>query len=259
MKFKNIFLVFVFLIIVMLFVYVVIELILEQVVVLKFYDCVVVIGWFNVIGDVVQVVLCKVDKDGVVLFYVVDMLDYGNGGNWCVMVDFYKEDVLKVDVLKNCIINGVMELLKDQVVELMFYDIVIVQGFYCSQLEVNDVIIKVVKVKGVYVFFIVCQVDVNQGGNQCIIVYIYKKDVEKCVLQSLDVILVDFEVGCVVLVKGGEVVKNVEILGVVIIVVVGLGIGVGCFFEIQFLKGGCYIVILLNGIKVEEVNKVIVV
>lgn len=43
-------------------------------------------------------------------------------------------------------------------------------------------------------------------------------------------ILVDFEVGCAVLAVGGEAVKKVEILGVVIIVL--LSFEVGCFFEI---------------------------
>lgn len=85
-------------------------------VVLKFYDCIVIIGCFNVIGDVVFVVFCCVDKEGVVFFYVVDILEFGNSGNWCVVVDVYKVDVLKVDVFKNCVINGIVELLKDQVV-----------------------------------------------------------------------------------------------------------------------------------------------
>lgn len=79
----------------------------------KFFDCVVVIGCFNVIGEVVKVVFCCVDKEGVVFFYVVDTFDFGNSGNWCVVVDFYKVDVEKVEEISNCVINGVVELLKD--------------------------------------------------------------------------------------------------------------------------------------------------
>ncbi len=60
----------------------------------------------------------------------------------------------------------------------MPYDTVTVQGFYRSQPEVNDAITKAAKAKGAYAFFIVRQVDANQGGNQRITAYIYKKDAE---------------------------------------------------------------------------------
>ncbi len=68
-----------------------------------------------------------------------------------------------------------MELPKDQAVALMPYDTVTVQGFYRSQPEVNDAIAKAAKAKGAYAFFIVRQVDANQGGNQRITAYIYKR------------------------------------------------------------------------------------
>ncbi len=103
-----------------------------------------------------------------------------------------------------------MELPKDQAVELMPYDTVTVQGFYRSQPEVNDAITKAAKAKGAYAFFIV-PVDANQGGNQRITAYIYKKDAEKRVLQSPDAIPADSEAGRAALAKGGEAAKNVEI------------------------------------------------
>ncbi|CDL23075.1 Protein ydgH precursor [Klebsiella pneumoniae IS53] len=155
------------------------ELTPEQAAALKPYDRVVVTGRFNAIGDAVQAVSRKADKDGAASFYVVDTSDYGNGGNWRVTADLYKEDAPKADAPKNRIINGVMELPKDQAVELMPYDTVTVQGFYRSQPEVNDAITKAAKAKGAYAFFIVRQVDANQGGNQRITAYIYKKDAEK--------------------------------------------------------------------------------
>lgn len=164
------------------------ELTPEQAAALKPYDRVVVTGRFNAIGDAVQAVSRKADKDGAASFYVVDTSDYGNGGNWRVTADLYKEDAPKADAPKNRIINGVMELPKDQAVELMPYDTVTVQGFYRSQPEVNDAITKAAKAKGAYAFFIVRQVDANQGGNQRITAYIYKKDAEKRVLQSPDAI-----------------------------------------------------------------------
>jgi hypothetical protein len=46
------------------------------------------------------------------------------------------------------VINGVVELPKDQAVELEPYDTVTVQGFYRSQPEVNDAITKAAKEKG---------------------------------------------------------------------------------------------------------------
>ena len=133
------------------------ELTPEQAAALKPYDRVVVTGRFNAIGDAVQAVSRKADKDGAASFYVVDTSDYGNGGNWRVTADLYKEDAPKADAPKNRIINGVMELPKDQAVELMPYDTVTVQGFYRSQPEVNDAITKAAKAKGAYAFFIVRQ------------------------------------------------------------------------------------------------------
>ncbi|MCE0547816.1 YdgH/BhsA/McbA-like domain containing protein, partial [Klebsiella pneumoniae] len=99
-------------------------------------------------------------------------------------------------------------------------------------------------------------VDANQGGNQRITAYIYKKDAEKRVLQSPDAIPADSEAGRAALAKGGEAAKNVEIPGVATTAAVGSGTGVGRFFETQSSKGGRYTVTLPNGTKVEEVNKV---
>ncbi len=70
------------------------------------YDRVVVTGRFNAIGDAVQAVSRKADKDSAASFYVVDTSDYGNGGNWRVTADLYKEDAPKADAPKNRIING---------------------------------------------------------------------------------------------------------------------------------------------------------
>ena len=120
----------------------------------------------------------------------------------------------------------------------------------------NDAITKAAKAKGAYAFFIVRQVDANQGGNQRITAYIYKKDAEKRVLQSPDAIPADSEAGRAALAKGGEAAKNVEIPGVATTAAVGSGTGVGRFFETQSSKGGRYTVTLPDGTKVEEVNKV---
>lgn len=231
------------------------ELTPEQAAALKPYDRVVVTGRFNAIGDAVQAVSRKADKDGAASFYVVDTSDYGNGGNWRVTADLYKDDAPKADAPKNRIINGVMELPKDQAVELMPYDTVTVRGFYRSQPEVNDAITKAAKAKGAYAFFIVRRG--RQPWRQPAHYRLYlQKDAEKRVLQSPDAIPADSEAGRAALAKGGEAAKNVEIPGVATTAAVGSGTGVGRFFETQSSKGGRYTVTLPDGTKVEEVNKV---
>lgn len=65
---------------------------------------------------------------------------------------------------------------KTKAVQLEPYDTVTVQGFYRSQPEVNDAITKAAKQKGAYAFYIVRQIDANQGGNQRITAFIYKQD-----------------------------------------------------------------------------------
>jgi hypothetical protein len=108
-------------------------------------------------------------------FYVVDQSDYGNSGNQRVTIALYKDDAPKADAPKNRVINGIVELPKDQAIELEPYDTVTVQGFYRSQPEVNDAITKAAKAKDAYAFYIVRQVDANQGGNQRITAFIYKQ------------------------------------------------------------------------------------
>ena len=109
------------------------ELTPEQASALKPYDRVVITGRYTAIGDAVNAMSRKADKEGAASFYVVDTSDYGNSGNWRVTADLYKEDAPKADAPKNRIINGVMELPKDQAVALVPYDTVTDQGFYRSQ------------------------------------------------------------------------------------------------------------------------------
>ena len=120
----------------------------------------------------------------------------------------------------------------------------------------NDAITKAAKAKGAASFFIVRQVDANDGGNQRITAYVYKADAEKRVLQSPDAIPADSDAGRKALAAGGEAAKQVEIPGVATTAAVGSGTGVGRFFETQSSKGGRYSVTLPDGTKVEELNKV---
>ncbi|ECY6710380.1 DUF1471 domain-containing protein, partial [Salmonella enterica subsp. enterica serovar Reading] len=207
------------------------ELTPEQAAALKPYDRIVITGRFNAIGDAVSAVSRRADKEGAASFYVVDTSEFGNSGNWRVVADVYKADAPKADAPKNRVINGIVELPKDQAVQLEPYDTVTVQGFYRSQPEVNDAITKAAKQKDAYAFYIVRQVDANQGGNQRITAFIYKQDAKKRIVQSPDAIPADSEAGRAALAQGGEAAKKVEIPGVA--TSASPSAEVGRFFETQ--------------------------
>ena len=230
------------------------ELTPEQAAALKPYDRVVVTGRFNAIGDAVNAVSRRADKMGAASFYIQDTSDANNSGNWRVVADVYKENAPQADKPQNRVINGVMELPKDQAVALEPFDTVTIQGFFRSQPEVNDAITKAAKQKGAASFYIVRQVDANQGGNQRITAFIYKADAKKRVLQSPDAIPADSDAGRAALAKGGEEAKRVEIPGVATSAAPSAEIG--RLFETQSSKGGRYTVTLPDGTKVEEVNKI---
>ncbi len=240
------------------------ELTPEQAAAVKPFDRVVITGRFNAIGEAVKAVSRRADKEGAASFYVVDTSDFGNSGNWRVVADLYKADAEKAEETSNRVINGVVELPKDQAVLIEPFDTVTVQGFYRSQPEVNDAITKAAKAKGAYSFYIVRQIepnsfyivrqiDANQGGNQRITAFIYKKDAKKRIVQSPDVIPADSEAGRAALAAGGEAAKKVEIPGVA--TTASPSSEVGRFFETQSSKGGRYTVTLPDGTKVEELNK----
>ncbi len=230
------------------------ELTPEQAEAVKPYDRIVVTGRFNAISDAVTAVSNRADKAGADAFFVVDTSDLGNSGNWRVTADLYKKDAAKAEVSQNRVINGVTELPKDEAIQLEPFDTVTVQGFYRSQPEVNSAITKAAKAKGAASFYIVRQVDANDGGNQRITAYIYKADAKKRVLQSPDAIPADSEAGRAALAKGGEEAKKVEIPGVA--TSAAPSAEVGRFFETQSSKGGRYTVTLPDGTKIEEVNKI---
>lgn len=230
------------------------ELTPEQAAAVKPYDRIVITGRFNAIGEAVDAVSRRADKMGAASFYILDTNDTGNSGNWRVVADVYHENAPKAEETKNRIINGVMELPKDQAIALEPYDTVTVQGFYRSQPEVNEAITKAASAKGAASFYIVRQVDANQGGNQRITAYIYKADAKKRVLQSPDAIPADSDAGRAALAKGGEEAKKVEIPGVA--TSAAPSADVGRFFETQESKGGRYTVTLPDGKEIQEVNKI---
>jgi uncharacterized protein (DUF736 family) len=230
------------------------ELTPEQATALKPYDRVVINGRFNSIGDAVNAVSNRADKEGAASFYVLDMSDVGNSGNQRVSADLYKSDAPKADPDKLRVINGLTELPKDRAVELEPFDTVTVQGFFRSQPDVNDAVTKAAQAKGASSFYIVRQVDANDGGNQRITAYLYKADAKKRVVQSPDAIPRDSEAGRAALAKGGEEAKKVEIPGVATSATPSYE--VGRFFETQSSKAGRYSVNLPDGTRIEEVNKI---
>lgn len=232
------------------------ELTPEQAAALKPYDRVYITGRFNAISDAVEAMSRKADTKGAASFFIVDTSDFGSGGNWRVVADLYQADAQKAAAPQNRVIEGVVELPKDQAAQLEPFDTVTVQGFFPNQPAVNAAIAKAAKAKNAASFFIVRQVDANNGGNQRITAFIYQADAKKRIVQSADAIPADSQAGRVALASGGEAAKKVEIPGVATSATVGSSAGVGRFFETQSTKGGRYTVTLPDGTKVEELNKV---
>ncbi len=112
----------------------------------KTFDHTVIVGRYNSIGDAVAAA-SKPPIKRRCLVYVVDQSDQGNSGNQRVTIALYKDNAPKADEQKNRVINGIVELPKDQAVQLEPYDTVTVQGFYRSQPEVNDAITKAARKK----------------------------------------------------------------------------------------------------------------
>ncbi|MBU4683496.1 DUF1471 domain-containing protein [Cedecea davisae] len=230
------------------------ELTPEQASALKPYDRITITGRFNAIGDAVSAVSRRADAIGAASFYVLDTSAMGESGNSRVVADVYKADAPKADAPKNRVINGVVELPKDEAFKLEPFDTVTVQGFYRNQPEVNEAITKAAREKGAASFFIVRQVDTNQGGNQRITAFVYKADAKKRVVQSPDLLPANSEAGKAALAAGGEAARKVEIPGIASSEAPTTD--VGRFFETQSSKGGRYTVTLPDGTKIEEVNKI---
>lgn len=231
------------------------ELTPEKAAAIKPFDRITISGRFNAINEAADAVSRRADKLGADAFYIQDINNSNNGGNWRVTADIYHKDAPAVGQEQNYReINGVKELPKNEAYLLEPYDTVSVSGFYRSQPDINDAISRKAKEKGAYSFFIVRQVDANQGGNQYITAYIYKADAPKRVVQSPDAIPADSDAGRAALAAGGAAAAKVEIPGVA-----SAGSpsrNVGRFFETQSSTGQRYTVTLPNGTKIQEVNNV---
>ncbi|GAA3891009.1 DUF1471 family protein YdgH [Gibbsiella dentisursi] len=231
------------------------ELTPEKAAAIKPFDRITISGRFNAINEAADAVSRRADKLGADAFYIQDINNSNNGGNWRVTADIYHKDAPAVSQEQNYReFNGVKELPKTEAYLLEPYDTVSVSGFYRSQPDINDAISRKAKEKGAYSFFIVRQVDANQGGNQYVTAYVYKADAPKRVVQSPDAIPADSDAGRAALAAGGAAAAKVEIPGVA-----SSGSpsrNVGRFFETQSSTGQRYTVTLPNGTKIQEVNNV---
>lgn len=168
------------------------------------------------------------------------------------VADLYKADAEKAEETSNRVINGVVELPKDQAVLIEPFDTVTVRGFYRSQPEVNDAITKAAKAKGAYSYYIVRQIDANQAATS-VLLHSSIKRCEETYRPEPGRNPGRFEAGRAALAAGGEAAKKVEIPGVA--TTASPSSEVGRFFETQSSKGGRYTVTLPDGTKVEELNK----
>ncbi|QCT21168.1 DUF1471 domain-containing protein [Jejubacter calystegiae] len=230
------------------------ELTPEQAASLKPFERITLTGRFTALSDAAKAVSSRADAKGADAFYIQDTSDIGNSGNWRVVADIYHKDAPAAEKPHNRVINGVMELPKDQAYRLEPFDTVTIQGFYRSQPDVNYAIAKQAKEKGAASFYIVRQIDANNGGNQIITAFIYKADAKKREVQSPDVIPADSDAGRAAVASGGAAAKQVEIPGVASSSQPSSN--VGRFYETQSSKGGRYTITLPDGTAIQEVNKV---
>lgn len=232
------------------------ELTPEKAAELKPFERINVTGRFNAIGDAAEAVSKRADELGASAYYIQGINDSnGNSGNWRVTADLYKADAPKAsDDTTYRVINGVKELPKAEAYRLEPFDTVSVSGFFSSQPDVNDAITKAAKQKGAASFYIVRQVDANNGGNQYVTAYVYKADAKARQVQSPNLIPADSEAGKAALAAGGEAAKRVEIPGVASSETPSSN--VGRFFETQSSTGQRYTVNLPNGKSIQEVNAI---
>ncbi|AHG22525.1 hypothetical protein Z042_25140 [Chania multitudinisentens RB-25] len=229
------------------------ELTPEKAAAIKPFDRITITGRFNAINEAADAVSRRADRLGADAFYIQNISDNNNGGNWRITADLFHKDAPEVSKEANYrVFNGVNELPKDEAYLLEPYDTVSVSGFFRSQPDINDAISKEAQKKGAASFFIVRQVDANQGGNQFITAFIYKADAPKRLVQSPDAIPADSDAGRVALAAGGAEAAKVEIPGVASSA--SPSREVGRFFETQSSTGERYTVTLPDGTKIQELN-----
>ncbi|XBS68191.1 DUF1471 family protein YdgH [Acerihabitans sp. KWT182] len=220
------------------------------------FERIYVTGHFNSVGDAADAVSKRADEEGAYYFYVQNYAEASsNSGNWRVAADIYHKDAPAASTATQYrYFNGVKELPKSEANLLEPFDTVTIKGLFHSQPDVNDAITKAAKDKGAASFYIVRQIDANEGGNQYITAFIYKADAPKRVVQNPDAIPADSDAGRAALAAGGAAAAKVEIPGVASSA--SPSADVGRFFETQSTAGKRYSVTLPDGTVIQEVNKI---
>ncbi|MBE5251678.1 DUF1471 family protein YdgH [Mixta mediterraneensis] len=232
------------------------ELTPEKAAALKPFERINITGRFNAIGDAADAVSKRADESGAAYYYIQGINDSnGNSGNWRVTADLYKTNAAeKKDKKTYRSFNGVKELPKAEAYLLEPFDTVSASGFFASQPDVNDAISRAAKAKGAASFFIIRQIDANNGGNQYITAYVYKADAKERKVQSPNLIPADSQSGKTALAAGGAAAKKVEFPGVASSETPSRS--VGRFFETQSSTGKRYTVTTPDGKSIQEVNAI---
>ncbi|TKI08070.1 DUF1471 family protein YdgH [Martelella alba] len=231
------------------------ELTPEKAASLQPFDRINITGRFISIGDASDAVSKRADQLGAYAYYIQGINDASSSGNWRVTADLYHKDAPAASTATQYrVFNGVKELPKAEANLLEPFDTVTIKGLYHSQPDVNDAISKLAREKGAASFYIVRQIDANEGGNQYVTAFIYKANAPKRVVQDPDAIPADSDAGRAALAAGGAAAAKVEIPGVASSA--SPASNVGRFFETQSTAGGRYTVTLPDGTKIQEVNKI---
>lgn len=221
---------------------------------LKPFKRIAVEGHFNAIADAVAAVSRRADQLGAEAFYIVGSNDSNNGGNQRVIADLYHRDAPAASAQQpRQRVDGVEVLPRREATTLEPFDTVTVSGFFPNQPALNKAIAKAARAKGAAAYYIVRQIDMNEGGNQMVTAYVYKADAPRRVVQSPNAIPAQSQAGKAALAAGGAAARKVEIPGVASSASPSRRIG--HFYETQSSKGGRYTVTLADGTRIEELNK----
>lgn len=162
--------------------------------------------------DKVRAISKAADKQGAAYFYITSTnVAPSNDGLRIVYAKLYKSDAESIDKMEHNFRNfsGVLEYPKDTAIHFEPFDIVRLRGYFPTQYDINTAVAKAAVKKQAYAFFIDRSIEDN-GGNQNITAYLFKKDAPERKIQPENAIPYDSEAGQLALAQGGEAAMQVE-------------------------------------------------